>query len=152
MYIRGQPYNFCFFSRSNVAKFPSITICPDYSVAYKEDVLRSYGVTAGDIRNQDFPNFTEMTSLEFYNLVTYDLNELLKDLFIEAFSVMPGTRYSSFLITEQCATNHSTESLFGNIMRLDLSQNWKVIYYRTFGRCYTYTMPAWIKSLRVRIF
>ena len=152
MYIRGQPYNFCFFSRSNVAKFPSITICPDYSVAYKEDVLRSYGVTAGDIRNQDFPNFTEMTSLEFYNLVTYDLNELLKDLFIKVFSVMPGTRYSSFLITEQSATNHSTESLFGNIMRLDLSQNWKVIYYRTFGRCYTYTMPAWIKSLRVRIF
>ena len=44
---------------------------------------------------------------------------------------------------------HPTENFNDHIMYLNYSEGWKTEYYKTFGRCYTYTLPKWIKEQRV---
>ena len=66
-----------------MADFPSMTICPDYGVAYKTEILSKYNVTASDIRKFRFPKLKNMTSLEFFRMVTFELDEVLMDMFID---------------------------------------------------------------------
>ena len=73
---------FFFHSRSSNVTFPSFTICPDFADAYKTDKLSKYNVTASDVRRMNFPKIENMTSSQFYHMVTYDLEELLIDMFI----------------------------------------------------------------------
>ena len=139
------------FCRSNFVIFPSITICPDYSVAYKKEALKKYGKTASNVRGLNFPHLENVTSLEFYYSVTYDLSEVLKDMFIETNSAHhPGIKYSNFLITNQDPDKHSTEEIDNHVLVLNMSQNWHSQNYKTFGRCYTYNMPDKIRNQRVR--
>ena len=127
-----------------------MTICPDYTVAYKTDELAKYNVTASDIRKFKFPKLENMTSLEFFREVTFDLDEVLMDMVIEAAYIIEGTRVSSFYITENWPEGeHPTERFYGHFMYLNFSEGWKTEYYKTFGRCYTYTIPDWIKKQRV---
>ena len=78
------------------------------------------------------------------------VNEVLKDMFIEGAFRIKGSKVSSFYLTEKWLDgNHPTEAFYDDIMYLNYSEGWKTEYYKTFGRCYTYTIPKWIKKQRV---
>ena len=97
-----------------------MTICPDYQVAYKTDVLAKYNVTASDIRKFRFPKLTNLTTLEFFNMVTFELNEVLKDMFIEGAYKIKGSPVTSFYLTEKWLTGeHPTEAFYDDIMHLN---------------------------------
>ena len=94
-----------------------MTICPDYQVAYKTDVLAKYNVTASDIRKFRFPKLTNLTSLEFFRMVTFELNEVLKDMYIEGAYKIKGSEVNSFYLTEKWLTgNHPTEIFYDDII------------------------------------
>lgn len=139
--------------RTSNAEFPSLTLCPDYGVAYKESILNQYGLSPSDMRNFRFPNVSNMTSFEFYMLVTYDLNEVLEDMFIDATNYVPGTNYTRMFFSDVENLGHPTESIDDHVMVLNFSYpQWKTQYYKTFGRCFTLDIPQWIKDTRVRFF
>ena len=106
--------------RSSIADFPSMTICPDYTVAYKTDVLAKYNVTDSDIRKFRFPKLKNLTSLEFYRMVTFELNEVLKDMFIGCAYKIKGSEVNSFYLTEKWLTgDHPSEIFHDDIMYLN---------------------------------
>ena len=94
-----------------------MTICPDYLVAYKTDVLAKYNVTAWDIRKFRFPRLKNLTSLEFYQMVTFELNEVLKDMFIEGAYKIKGSQVNSFYLSEKWLTEeHPTEAFYDDVI------------------------------------
>ena len=62
-----------------MAIFPSLTICPDYDVAYKRDILAKYNTTVKKVRNLHFPNLTKhnITTREFFKIATFNLTEIV---------------------------------------------------------------------------
>ena len=86
-------------------------------------------------------------------MVTYELEELLEDVFIDATNTLPGTNYTSFLLSNAFQSGgslHPTESVDAHVMVLNLTYpEWNTQYYKTFGRCYTLDVPVWMKQARV---
>ena len=130
--------------RSNDVNFPSVTICPDYWKAYKTQILKKFNSSASEIRNLNFPKVENMTSYEFYQLVTYDLEEFLIDMFITT-HMNTETQYSSYHYTKNI-NNHPTMVHYDNVEVLDISQGWITQLYKNFGRCYTFTVPKRIQK------
>ena len=66
-------------------EFPSFTICPDFDVAYKEDVLEKYKTSKWDMRGLRFPNTRSknLSTLQFFKMVTYNLTEIVTSMSIE---------------------------------------------------------------------
>ena len=134
-----------FFS-SELAEFPTFTICPDYDVAYKTEALKTYGATPRDMRNFNYPSKINMTSIQFFESVTHSMSELIRSIEIEAKHKLEGTNFSEFFF------------MFGN----DLIQRPKYMKvvpeletllefknYTQFGRCYGFKIPKEITNLRV---
>ena len=97
-----------------------MTICPDYQTAYKTDVLARYNVTASDIRKFRFQRLKNLTSSEFFRMVTFDLNEVLKDMHIEGAYRIKGSRVTSFYLAEKWQNgDHPTEFFDDDIMHLN---------------------------------
>ena len=121
------------------AHFPQLTICPDYGYAYKEDILQLYNSTAKEIRSFIYPVTENLTSYQFHDLVTYDINEVLDSMeIVTAQSMKDSTfkvRYS-----------------FGNVSQKFRKNDWTESRYNTFGRCFSYNTPEFIQKSEVRNF
>ena len=134
-----------------MAEFPTITICPDYSVAYKKEILKAHNAKASDVRKYRFPETKNITTFEFYLSATYDLEELLAELTIEASNGIEGSNFTTLVFNSPQSRNPD----FGKSASkkiLDLNpKDWKSQHYLIFGRCFSYDMPQWLKNLMVKI-
>ena len=125
------------------APFPQLTICPDYGIAYKTGILKSFNLTPSDIRNYNYPKVENMTSYEFHNLVTYEIDEVLYEMEIEV---------ARPLLTK--SETYKIKYTFDNISESDTkvmfdTNDWHEQRYNTFGRCYSYTTPILIQKSEV---
>ena len=87
-----------YYSTAN-ATFPSITICPDYYIAYKQEILTKFGITADDIRDRlKFPeNLKEPeTPGSFFQNVTFDLDETVAKIIFTTEKKPPNSNFSHF--------------------------------------------------------
>ena len=83
---------------SEQAEFPVMTICPNYFDAYNGDVLQMYNTSASEIRQCIFPQTLDISSYEFYDLVTHELNETLISVLINVKHELKqdGRKYHKF--------------------------------------------------------
>ena len=81
------------------AEFPALTVCPSYENAFKHDILAQHGVTANDIRNLRFPK-NGLSSIDFYDMVTFNLTELLSEMQILLYKTIQGTKVSRVKFTD----------------------------------------------------
>ena len=82
--------------------------------------------------------------------MTHNLEDLLIDMFVDATNPLPGTQFTSFYLTNKPVESHPTEAFYDHVMSLNYSaDSWKTQYYKTFGRCYSYNVPEWIKKQRI---
>ena len=112
------------------SEFPAFTICPDYDVAYKSNILSQYDSNPDSMRKIQFPKSIDMSAKDFFELVTYSLEEILDSMTIR--------------VTDKSENNT-------NYISVSIESNeWKSRTYLLFGRCYTYKMSTKIRELKVR--
>ena len=79
MYLWSE-FKFSFVSSENV-RFPAFTICPEYFVAYKRDLLKMSGLDVRDLRTSlTYPSNLNMTPSEFFNRITYNMDDIIFSL------------------------------------------------------------------------
>ena len=128
-------------SSTRRAEFPTISVCPDYHVAYKSEVLEKYGVTKRDMRRYIYPETKNMSSTTFLMQATYNVTEIIKDIIIE----QKDNRNDINLIFEK-VNNQKDENT------LTIKSDWFVAHdYHLLGTCYSFQIPSWIKKLKVCI-
>ena len=128
-----------------MVNFPTITVCPDYQVAYNTTFLAKYNLTAHDMRSLNFPRISDISTFDLYVKSTYELHELLKEMYIVTNT--PENGYSRFKFSGM----NITQNLSKDEMEIHYNEkDWKTQYYNVFGRCYSYTLPEAIKKQRVR--
>ena len=115
------------------AEFPTLSICPDYFDAYNENILKEYNVSSKDIREFKFPN-TTWNTLEFFQLATRDLEEILDELilkfYVEAVDPESGQDSMNF--------SNPDKDFW-------VQHNWN-----TLGRCYSFNLPEKYRKFKVR--
>ena len=129
---------------SSTATFPHLTICPDYHDAYKGDILQQYNTSAGQIRKYKFPKVPNMTTYEFYDLITLELSEVVDTIKVKVTNAINMHNKHIFTVTY---TQNPTapEQWYNDIASLPLNQeDWTTQRYKTFGRCYTFNIPKLI--------
>ena len=115
-------------------QFPTATICPDYNIAYKSDILQAYHTTASDLRNNNYPKVLNLSSYELHDLATHELSDLLDELKISTLHSFEqkGSKYYKVKYGFQKQFNKETSSV-------PLDQNdWKEKRYQTLGRCFSF--------------
>ena len=112
-------------------EFPAFTICPQYEEAYKKDILSQYGSDPGKIRDLIFPKNANMSANDFFEMVTYSVNEIVKSVEIKVSN------------KEKPGKNSGEDEV---PIIIDDS-TWISQTYILFGRCYTYAVPdEYVKS------
>ena len=110
------------------AEFPSLSICPDYHEAYNPKVLEKFNTSSHQMRDLKYPN-TSFGSLHFFELSTYNLTEILKQMTIQFRQFENKLIYTKESIDER---------------------EWKQQNWPTLGRCFTYDLPMKLRKLDVR--
>ena len=128
------------------AEFPAITICPNYEIAFKSDILKAYGSSAKDIRQLKFPK-TNLTSLEFYQKVSHSLTDIVTKVSIR-FKQKINNKYQLYTLYDP---NVYTGVQNGsNVMYVPiLDVQWMVQNHLPFGRCFTFHVPFWLQLMQV---
>lgn len=97
------------------------------------------------IRNLQFPKVDGMSSLEFYELVTLDLDELLESFDFNFHDNFPGTKISQLKFMKESLMEESSKAKVEKLSATDwIQQNWL-----TLGRCYTFVIPENLRHLNV---
>ena len=135
-------FNHCSTSTAN---FPHITICPDYQYAYKEDILELYNSSPSQIRNSLYPKVQNLTSYEFHDFVTYELEEVLDSMEISVTNPL-AMKNGSFYKVQYLPDPDTSESKF--TLGFD-PQDWTTQRYKTFGRCYSFKAPKFIQRAKI---
>ena len=112
-------------------EFPAFTVCPQYSNAFKCDVLTKDKLTPSDLREFNYPKYVD--SAKYLEEVCYNLSEVVKDI--------------SVIVQENPSGSHSTfsTSLFSSTKMMNYSDQ----FYHLYGRCSTFQIPLWIQKLQV---
>ena len=139
--------------RSCESEFPVLTICPDFDISYKKDVLEKYNLTPSDVRKFRFPKNISLKPIEFLHEATHDLDTLINSIEFEFHHLLEqdseneiaykGVRYYN---------EHGKLNKNSNILKeipLKNFTNWSVVYYHNLGRCYSLEVPKWIKKQQV---
>ena len=138
-------FNHCSTSTAN---FPHITLCPDYQYAYKEDILELYNSTPSQIRNSLYPKVQNMTSYEFHDFVTYELEEVLDSMEISVSNPLVKKNGSSYKV--QYLPDPDTSRIWESKFTLGFDpQDWTTQRYKTFGRCYSFKVPKFIQRAKI---
>ncbi len=167
----GYFYNFLPEFSTGVTTFPAFTICPDFDHAYKKDVLARFGLTLNNVRKEGkFPPNLQRNGQNFVDLITHNLTELVagkksqniifKKIMFSLIGMLvfagrkeQGTNYTLFSFYNQNYEQQPMDQLtpiYGKkVLPLTLD-DWTTKYYQLLGRCFTYTVPDWIRSLNVR--
>ena len=84
------------FSTQEVT-FPAFTICPDYFNSYKREILSRNGLNVKDIWNSiTFPQNLNGSLADFFEEVTYDLEEVVYSVEVGTGIKLHGTNETSF--------------------------------------------------------
>ena len=133
---------------TSTANFPHITLCPDYQYAYKEDILELYNSTPSQIRNSLYPKVQNMTSYEFHDFVTYELEEVLDSMEISVSNPLVKKNGSSYKV--QYLPDPDTSRIWESKFTLGFDpQDWTTQRYKTFGRCYSFKAPKFIQRAKI---
>ena len=132
------------------AEFPAITICPNYEIAYKSDILETYGISAYDIRQLNFPKTKDqnLTSLEFFQKVSHSLTDIISKVSIR-FKKKINSKYQLYSLYDPNAYIGVQNG--SNVMHVPILEGqWMVQnHFTSFGRCFTYHVPLWLQILQV---
>ena len=113
-------------------EFPAFTVCPEFSNAFKSDVLTKDKLTPSDLRKFNYPKYVD--SAKYLEEVSYSMSELVKDITVKIQENPSGISSTEFILFSS------------NINMLNYSDQ----FYHLFGRCYTFQIPLWIQKLLVR--
>ena len=129
------------FCSTSKTEFPSFTICPDYDVAYKKNVLEKYKVSRSDIRKLRFPDTRNLTSYEFFKIATFNLTEIVTSATIKTLRKYPkSTNYTKVEMYD--VNNLGIQNSTITTMKVVLDEKqWSSETYLHFGRCFSYTIP-----------
>ena len=132
---------------SEDVEFPVMTICPNYFDSYKYNVLNAYNTSADNIRDCIFPVTSNITSYEFYDLVTHELNETLTSVLIQIKHELQrdGRKYHKVEYAFEKPSNPKEYFLY---LPLDW-KNWIVQKYQTFGKCFTFKVPDFLRRSQI---
>ena len=131
------------------AEFPAITICPNYEIAYKSDILNDYGISANDIRQLNFPKTKDqnLTSLEFFQKVSHSLTDIISKVTIR-FKQKINKKYQLYTLYDPNVYNEVQNG--SNVMYVPiLDVQWMVQNHLPFGRCFTFHVPLWLQLMQV---
>ena len=130
--------------RTQLTEFPSVTICPDYSIAYRRDVLAKFNTTVGEIRSLNFPNLSISTS-RFFDLVTQNLTEILTSLTIKTLEKDNGSSFIKTTMYDENIPSIFKRSSISEHFKIIDDKEWITHVYLLFGRCYSYNIPIDLK-------
>ena len=85
--------------------FPSVTVCPAYKEAYKQEILNFYGSTKSEYRKGNFSVNSNKNPWRIFDEINYNFKEIIEDVTVsnsqrnqiqisEKFSVTFGKCYS----------------------------------------------------------
>ena len=134
-----------YFSTNNV-EFPTATVCPDYNIAYKSDILMAYNTTASDLRNSNYPKLSDLSSYELHNLATHELLDLLVELEVSTLHSFEqnGSKYYNLVYGFQKEAIKDTSYV-------PIDQNdWKEKRYQIVGRCFSFVPPKVLVESQIR--
>ena len=134
------------------AIFPSLTICPDYDVAYKRKELEKYGTNVKNIRNLIFPNLNKfnLTTRDFFKMVTYNLTEIVSKVDISTLQTFNGSNATKLSIYDPILYEDSDPPRSESVVHVPLDdQHWKEYAYDNFGMCYNYKIPLEHRKLGI---
>ena len=118
------------------SSFPAFTICPEYNAAYKSDILAQYNSSPQAMRKIQYPKNINMSALEFFEFVTYSVDEIVSKISIRV------SKKSKNNIT-------GIDPLDWRKIFMPInSKGCKTQTYLLFGRCYTFTVPLNIRKLK----
>ena len=131
-----------FMKNTADAEFPALTICPDYNDAFRKKELEKFNITKLDIRRHDFTKFNSSTlsTLEQFERVTQDLQDVIEKFTIELTSPLEGSEYTKVSYN----TGKHSQEIGSNELINFLNENdtdWRTQYYMVFGKCFTYNIP-----------
>ena len=128
------------------AEFPAITICPNYEIAFKSDILKAYGSSAKDIRQLKFPK-TNLTSLEFYQKVSHSLTDIISKVSIRVKKKI-NREYQLYSLYDPNVYNEVQNG--SNVMYVPIyNGQWIVQNWLHVGRCFTFHVPLWLQLMQV---
>jgi hypothetical protein len=116
---------------TGITEFPAFTVCPDFNAAYKGGLLDTCGLTVAQIRHMQFPSNLKMSSEDFFELVTYELEELVANVYVKTNSKL-SLSYSTKKVVP-----FKTSTLYHNIAVRKMSRS-KQIY--LFNQVYPYIL------------
>ena len=116
--------------------FLSLTICPEYHAAYKEDVLQRYGLTKEDYRKKahympkngkEINSKWEQNGVEIFENVTHGVREILRKLVIRT-------------------KNANTTRFIINFDQDDIFEHAEIVtkYWPSFGRCFNILPKSYV--------
>ena len=117
--------------------------------------MEKYDATANDIRNLNFPSSAKMTAAEFYDKVTFSIQEMVSKTKIR--TIHPRAKMSYELDESKITSfdfiygNEKMNSDEGSQSINNAEKYWTAVNYMKLGRCFTFTPPKWIKELEVCI-
>ena len=133
---------------TNNAPFPQVTICPDYKIAYKKEILDYFNTTPHQIRSHIYPKSTLLTSYEFHDFITYDFKDLLVEMEVSMSHVFEweGNNYYKMKY-------HSSNSIKSTKDTLSVpfdDKDWIEERYNTLGRCFGFKAPKFLIDAQIR--
>ena len=134
------------------AEFPSLTVCPDYEVAYKRQKLAKFGTNEWNMRKSIFPDLApyNLTTREFFNMVTFNLTEIVSQLDITTSHKFNNTNATKLSIVEKELFDDMEAKGSKTIIHIQLdNDHWKEYHYDNFGNCYNYQIPAKYRKLGI---
>ena len=135
------------------AEFPSLTICPDYEVAYKRELLAEFGTNVDNMRDLIFPNLTSynLTTGEFVDLVTFNLSEIVSKLDIRTAYKLDNSSATKVTIAEKELFDVLEAQGSKTVIHVQLdNDHWNEYFYDNFGKCFNYQIPDKYKKLGIQ--
>ena len=120
----------------NDTPFIGLTVCPAYNSAYKEDVLKQYGMNKKDYRQnggyqpkggKGYNDTGQNSRAEIFNEVTHEISDILNELVIQT----RNANTSLFILN----FNGGYDSEYVDIVTK---------YWPSFGRCYSITPKKYL--------
>ena len=133
---------------TNNAPFPQVTICPDYSIAYKKEILDYFNTTPHALRGHIYPKSTLLTSYEFHDFVTYDFTDLLVEMEVSMSHVFQWKNNNYYKM--KYSSSHKIKSTKDTISIPFNTSDWIEERYNTLGRCFGYRAPEFLVDAQIR--
>ena len=131
-------------------EFPTLTVCPDYTPAYKPEILHKYGMTTKDIKNFNYPSNITKSISEIYHQASHSIEELIEQIEISTIKKVNDSGANRFYLEfNSKVTKSYLEGSAYFLAQNDHEYFWSVKNTTNFGQCYSMKTPKWILDLKV---